>query len=67
MDNTQGFGLRQLQGWQSFQVERGMQSDSKADAVLLWGVDVAGVYTDNDEWWERGDLWDFPSKWIADL
>lgn len=69
MDSTQGFGLRQPQRWQSFQVERGKRSDRKVDAVLLWGVDVAGAYTDNDEWWtEREEIREIPpSKWISDL
>lgn len=31
----QGLALRQLQRWQSFQVERGIRSDSKEDAELL--------------------------------
>lgn len=40
MASTQGLALRQLQRWQSFQVERGIRSDSKEDAELLRGVDA---------------------------
>lgn len=45
-----GVGSQAAAEMAELQVERGMQSDSTADAVLLWGLDVAGVYTDNDEW-----------------
>lgn len=50
MDSTQGVGSQAAAEMAELQVERAMQSDSTADAVLLWGVDVAGVHTDNDEW-----------------
>lgn len=69
MDSTQGFGLRQPQRWQSFQVERGktIWKESGCSAALGSGCRW-GLYW---QWWmmnrEGGDSWDFPSKWIADL